>query len=231
LLISGANEKNVIAQAREHCRKTGSPCVVSDLKRVKNLANSENPPEICLDMKDIYKLAMNGEFQKRNFILAVSALETLGFNTDRKVVEAIAKTSVAGRTQKVEAQGKTIILDVAHNPQAMENFVKALEALKPRKPVSLIIGMMSDKDVPGTIKFVRDAADFVFCFTPATRRALPADYLARDFTRLGAKNVSVCRSPKDALEKALAAGETVVASGSFYVVSEVMAAANIEIRE
>ena len=228
LVISGINSPSVLRLAQNYCREISSPCVISDFNRMKNVVNSENPPEICLDLKHIFKLAMEGDYQKINFLTAITALETVGFYGNREVYESAAKAVIPARMQKYKLDGKTIIFDVAHNPQAMEYWTKSLAREKHQKPISAIFGMMSDKNVKDTIKFIAPFAQDIFCFTPATKRAEPADYLAEDFRACGAKNVVVCKSAKEAFEKAFSAGETILVSGSFFVVSEIMTVANID---
>jgi dihydrofolate synthase/folylpolyglutamate synthase len=184
-----------------------------------------------LDLKNFYKLAMSGDFQKTNFILALTAMEYLGLGKREEIIEAIVKTSVAARMQTFKIDGKNVVFDVAHNPQAMQKLMESVAKENFKKPIGLIFGMMNDKDTKETMKFAARIAENIFCFTPATKRAQPADYIAYDFRKLGAKNVFVCKSACEAFEKAVSMGETVLVCGSFYVVSEVMVAANIEICE
>jgi dihydrofolate synthase/folylpolyglutamate synthase len=231
LVISAANEQSVIDLAYERCRHTDSQCIVSDLARVKNVAASQNLCEILLDNNKTYTLAMNGDFQKNNFVLALTALETLGFGADENIIDAVAKTRVIARMEKREINGKTVIFDVAHNPQSMEGLVNSIVKENCKKPLSVIFGMMSDKDTKETLERVVPIADKIFCFTAATRRAMPADYLAQDLKKSGAKDVFVCTSASEALEMACASGETILVCGSFYVVSEILSAAEIDVFE
>ena len=226
LIISGANEEKVLAQAQNYCFERNSPLSVSNLSRIRNVANSENPPEICLDLHGIYKLAMSGEFQKNNFMLAVTALETLGFGGRANIYESAANTTVSARMQKMSLSGKSLIFDAAHNPQAMENLCASFKKEKPKRPTCAVLGIMSDKDIKGVVRHLISAVDHIVCFTPLTKRAELADYLAQTLRDLGAKSVTVCKSAHAALNAALEKGETVLASGSFYAVSEVMGAAN-----
>jgi dihydrofolate synthase/folylpolyglutamate synthase len=171
---------------------------------------------------------MDGEFQKNNFLLAVTVLELLGFDS-LKATTAAANTVIPARMHKLNIRGKNVIFDVAHNPQAMESLIRSLKSEINGESVSAVFGMMRDKDIKETIKLVNSFAENIFCFTAATKRAKLADYLAEDFREIGAKNVFVCKSAKEAFEKAIDASETVLVSGSFYVVSEVMKVANVEI--
>ena len=230
LLISAANPQSVLDLAKERCAQTESPCKISDLSRVKNVKDCGNLREILLDGEKKYTLAMDGDFQKTNFILALTALEILGFAND-SVARATAQTAVPARMQKRLIDGKTVIFDVAHNPQSMEFLAKSLAAENYKRPISLIFGIMGDKDSQKTIEYAGPAADKIFCFTPATKRAMLADYLAEDFRKSGFETAVVCKSAADALKKALSEGETVLVCGSFYVVYEIMAAANFGLEE
>lgn len=228
LVISGINAPQILRQAKDYCSDISSPCIISDLNRVRNVKNSENPPEICLDLHYIFKLSMEGEFQKVNFITAITALETLGFYGRKEVYDAASKTIIPARMQKYKKGEKTIIFDVGHNPQAMEHCTKSLLKENHKQPISAIFGMMSDKDIKEAIKWVVPIVKNIYCFTPATKRAQLADYLAEDFRECGAKKVFVCKSANEAFEKACFSSETILVSGSFFVVSEIMMAANID---
>jgi dihydrofolate synthase/folylpolyglutamate synthase len=160
--------------------------------------------------------------------LQLSAVENVAIAERQEEHVAIEKPKILKKKKKKSVNGKTVIFDVAHNPQAMENLVKSLKKEKLKKPVSVIFGIMDDKDIKETIKFLIPAAENIFCFTPSTKRAQVADYLAQDFRDLGAKNVFVCKSAKEAFEKAVSTGETVLAGGSFYLIPEIMTVAGIE---
>jgi dihydrofolate synthase/folylpolyglutamate synthase len=51
------------------------------------------------------------------------------------------------RFEQVEREGLTIVLDVAHNPDAMEYLVRKLKNTYPDASFRFVVGMSSDKDL------------------------------------------------------------------------------------
>ncbi len=59
---------------------------------------------------------------------------------------ALASLTIPGRYQKITCLGKTLLLDVAHNPAATGHLVRQLRKDFPGKRIHLLFGMMQDKD-------------------------------------------------------------------------------------
>ncbi len=89
-----------------------------------------------------------GPHQAANVRVAVRALELLPLwlRPDREALQAgIAAASLPGRFQVLEAEGRTWILDVAHNPAAVRALIRTLRAYRPSRPVVLLAGILGDK--------------------------------------------------------------------------------------
>lgn len=89
-----------------------------------------------------------GQAYEQNVHLVSCAAETLGI--DEGVLRSALKTvKLPGRFEVFHRGGKTIILDGAHNPQAIENLL-AFWRHTPfaAQPAAVLCGFMQDKDYP-----------------------------------------------------------------------------------
>lgn len=63
----------------------------------------------------------------------------------------LQQASLSGRMQSIERGSQTYVLDVAHNPQAAELLANLWHCKELPSPV-IILGMLSDKDIAGTLQ-------------------------------------------------------------------------------
>jgi dihydrofolate synthase / folylpolyglutamate synthase len=181
------------------------------------------------------RVGLRGRHQAANVAVAdatLDALETAGLAR----VDAAARRSGygavewPGRLELVEAGGREVLLDGAHNPAGAATLARALEDmtphLRPGRP-TLVVAIMADKDVDGVIgalaasSYLRGAR--VICTSPAGGRALPADQLAARWEALAGWPAEAVGLPADALDAATSSGSgaatgPVVVAGSLYLV-------------
>ena len=96
-----------------------------------------------------FPLALKGEVQLHNSAVAIAAIQRLreqNFHiSDSQIQAGMAKTTWPGRLQWTKWQGKSLLIDGAHNPAAarvLRDYVDSLEAPN----VHWIMGMLSTKD-------------------------------------------------------------------------------------
>ncbi len=135
--------------------------------------------------------------------------------------------SLAGRFQRFEQNGVTIILDVAHNVQAVTLLHSRLAKLplSPSTKRIAVFNMLSDKDVSAVIKNVLGDFDAWFLGELDTPRTIKTDDLSKVLYELGQTKVSCSKNIRQAFARALAVcqpGDQIIAFGSFYVVSELL---------
>ncbi|MBI2188193.1 MAG: bifunctional folylpolyglutamate synthase/dihydrofolate synthase [Acidobacteria bacterium] len=172
------------------------------------------------------RLALRGEHQIGNALVAVRVLEALQRTGRRVPGEAIERglTDVEwpGRLELIEVQdGPPVLLDAAHNVDGAAALAAYLKRWHPERP-TLVIGVMHDKDVAGIIGALLPAVSSVVATAAETPRALPARELAARVTAGGSDvPVRVEPDPVTAVEEALATGRTVCVTGSIYLVGAV----------
>jgi len=124
----------------------------------------------------------------------------------------------------------SIVLDVAHNPQAAGVLNENLASMGFFPETWAVIGMLADKDVAGVVRLLRDRIDHWLVASLPGPRGLGAEKLAAILREVGVSgDVAEYVSPASAYEVAVgraAEGDRIVVFGSFLTVAEVMAARN-----
>ncbi len=139
----------------------------------------------------------------------------------------------------VDGRPADVLLDGAHNPAGAVALARALEDLRPMlsggedapepPPLTLILAMMSDKDVAGVLAALASSpaarAARVICTQVDAPRALPAARLANGWSAVAPRSrTSVVVPVAAALDRALAeAPGPIVVAGSLYLVGAVRA--------
>ena len=177
------------------------------------------------------ELRARGTFQRRNFALARAAaaahLRRAGLALEERAVsDAAAAVLVPGRLQTVSEDPLTV-LDGAHNPDAVAALVDSLGTVFAGPP-ALVLGVLEDKDAVGMLRALLPRCRRAWFTAPPGSRALSPAALLAQAGRLGFED-AVCE-PRP--ERALAAAQSwarehgagVLATGSVYLVGELLAA-------
>ncbi len=109
------------------------------------------------------RLLAPGEFQRRNFALAMTAAEAfLGALDPDRVAEVAASVTVPGRLERIAEHPPTFV-DVAHNPAAAAALAAALPAVTDGRRVVACLAILADKDAPAMIQALAPALDRAVC--------------------------------------------------------------------
>ena len=174
-----------------------------------------------------FDLPLLGEHQIENAVTAIAVLDELrgqGFKiSDEALYEGIANVQWAGRFE-VFRDGKTIILDCAHNRDSMRRLVLAFAELFPKVSPTLIFGASDDKDVSGMLAEALPLARNVIMVKANHPRASDPEKLAAQIESSGvARSVKVAHTISDALDDAKQNAEVILVTGSIFVVADVRA--------
>jgi dihydrofolate synthase/folylpolyglutamate synthase len=189
------------------------------------------------------RLGLRGRHQAANAAVAdatLDALEAAGIATVPPALRRVGYASARwpGRLELLSIGGRDVLLDGAHNPAGAAALAQAIDDLRPslaggdapparRPPLTIIMAVMADKDVPGIVRALvgaeaaRDAR--IICTGLAVPRAMPAADLAAAWsTERGSRTIETEADLDGALDRALeeAPGPIVVA-GSLYLVGAV----------
>jgi len=125
-------------------------------------------------------LPLHGEHMARNAALAVAAAEAmLGRPLSPDVIQAgFDAVQAPARLELIDVD-PPVVLDTAHNPQAVAATLAAAEEAFQFEPLIGVLGMMGDKQVPQVLELLEPVvATLVVTQAVGSPRVMPADELA-----------------------------------------------------
>ncbi|HEX6644557.1 MAG TPA: Mur ligase family protein [Gemmatimonadales bacterium] len=174
-------------------------------------------------------LGLAGPHQRRNAAVAAALLDALPSRwrpPAAAVREGFAAARVAGR---LDRRGKWLF-DVAHNPDGMDSLVTALEASPPPGPVHALVSILGDKEWPEMLVRLDRVVDRgVLTIAPSAEgRRWDLDWLRSWLDRPDRPPAraawTLVPDFGEALRSVQAGAGTVLVTGSFHTVGDVMAA-------
>lgn len=164
-----------------------------------------------------------GAPQAANAAVAVGMLRAAGgiwATTLNEASEVLPNIQLAGRFQQLDR----FIFDVAHNPDGMRSLVSTLNQVKPRRPVSAVLGVLIDKDWGEMMRTLSTAVDHITLVAPPTAPAARAWDTSEALAF--AKSNGIAASIADfetAVRKGAGNDGTTVVTGSFHTVGDALA--------
>ena len=178
-------------------------------------------------------LGLRGPHQRRNAAFAAALLEVLParFRPPAAAVDAgFARARVPGRFDR---RGRWLF-DVAHNPDGVDALLGTLQAEAPPRPLHALVSILGDKDWPAMLVKLDRAVDVgILTVAPtADARRWDLDWLERWLRRPDRPPARaewhLVPDFHRALERAEAGAGTVLVTGSFHTVGDVMRARGID---
>lgn len=183
-------------------------------------------------LEDLY-IALIGAHQADNAAVAITAARALlgpayPLNKfERGVRKALKKVKNPGRFSILRQKNKTIILDVAHNPEKIAAVVYTFTTLFPNKKATVVFSCKWTKDAISMAKNLKSIAhevlltQFVDPHNPGVNRVMEKKQLVDAFELAGIP-YSWCDEPNEALSKALASdAEHILITGSFHLLRSI----------
>jgi dihydrofolate synthase/folylpolyglutamate synthase len=179
------------------------------------------------------QISLLGRHQLRNAAVAVEAAEQLrrkGYHITETVLrQGLLKTRWPGRLE-VLSRKPVVLIDGAHNPEAAIVLKEALNEYFPGKPVTFIMGVLTDKDYKTMMEVVLPGCKRLVAVTTDSPKALPAADLAEAAGRY-CKNIQIGDTIEDAVRACLGTAdpeEVICAFGSLYYIGRVRSALGFE---
>lgn len=170
------------------------------------------------DSKNLYNFALRPLVEAYDIGVAVQAIQLLQLDLDRKKIEeAINETRIPGRYDVIQTSPE-IIVDGAHNLQAMENLLNLVRKKK-KGQIYVLLGMMKDKDLGPVTKLFKDEK------VTLTRIDYPRAARLEDFPKEAQKEFEYKENFEEAytsLKNKLQADDMLLVTGSFYLVGAVL---------
>lgn len=170
-----------------------------------------------------YRLGLAGAYQLRNAAVALTTVEILqkkGWNIPEEAVsKGLESVSWPARFELLGTD-PVFILDGGHNSQCAEAVAESLDKYLPGEKITLVIGMLRDKDYEEALDILLPYACRCFCLTPDSSRAIYAEDLAALIREKG--GIAECfKTAEEALTKCFYDSRPVLAFGSLYLAGEI----------
>jgi dihydrofolate synthase/folylpolyglutamate synthase len=92
------------------------------------------------------RVPFGGAHQAGNALLAVGALERL-VEEPRAVNESLGRAFIPGRFQASQRNGRTVVIDVAHNDASIVAIADHVSAWRPREECAVVFGLLKRKEL------------------------------------------------------------------------------------
>lgn len=209
-VITAADQPEVVSVIEATAERLGSP-----------FTQISNRPKFS----KVYRASLVGEHQQANARLAVATVEVLQKQipvSDKQIRAGLAAVNWLGRMQVVSRPGgQKILLDGAHNPPGVDALALALQTVFPNAKLTMILGMLADKDWRLMCGRLTSFASRVLTVPVASERTVSSAELAGACSQKQPLATVECSSLAEALQKA-AGDPFVVVTGSLYLVGEAL---------
>lgn len=210
------------ASVAQYAHQINAQCLQNGVHfKVENHTWS-NVSGVTIDLPESHLPAMN-------MAAVVQAIDCLSFDIKADdIILGLEKARLKGRFQRLEWQGKHVILDVAHNPQAAENLAATLANEVCEGKTIAVLAMLSDKDYPQVIAILAASFDHWALASSEGVRGLSSLDLAQQISihKTDAFSVTTYDTPVEAFNQALAGAsekDRIIVLGSFVTVGAVLA--------
>lgn len=166
--------------------------------------------------------SLNGKHQLRNASISLKIVEEVENELEEvSVRRGLMNVKNPGRFEVFEKDGKTIVLDGAHNPAGVKALVESLKTYFPEEKMIGVIGILDDKDRESMMNLFKNVLRKVIVTKPRSERAKNMEELI-EIAKKHIHEVSFIEEPLEALERAFEEEEDViVVAGSLYLIGEI----------
>jgi dihydrofolate synthase/folylpolyglutamate synthase len=204
--------------------RTAKPCICGDQdppNSVLAYAKKIDAPLTLVNEQYQGEIGLEGAHQRLNAAVAIKVIEAISdyFPVSKEMIKSgIKQAQIVARFEKVKAGNKTVILDVAHNPAAVQTLVDTLS--DSAMETVAIFSALADKNIDDMIELASSNIKHWFLVPITAERSIQMEILKDKFG--DSQEITVCTSMASAIEQALALKEIqrVVIFGSFYTVAD-----------
>ncbi|SCY69661.1 bifunctional folylpolyglutamate synthase/dihydrofolate synthase [Alkaliphilus peptidifermentans] len=230
LVVTYPQESGAIGVIEELCTEKNSRLIVVSFDDINIHNSSIEGQEFTITVMDKayknIKIHMVGQHQIYNSATALTVLEALKKHhgikiDDDSIYRGFLNTRWPGRLEVMKHDPLTII-DGAHNIHGAEALAKTLENQLENFSITLVLGMLKDKDVGGFVDKIVPLVDRVVLTKPDNPRAMEPQQLSEKLVRYN-KEVYVeveIGKAVDCAFKLTKATEAIVVAGSLYMIGE-----------
>jgi dihydrofolate synthase/folylpolyglutamate synthase len=201
-------------------------------------AQCEAPLQFVTEPYDETPIALRGVHQKQNAAIAIAALQSAGIDPPSPNGSPARTSGATGIDNAAIARGlssvewparfqpwdKRTIIDGAHNPAAARVLVETWREMFGDERATLILAILSDKDLRGICETLAPISDYVFLPRIRSERASDPRELARILSSITPSLPhSITPSIAEAMDSARARSNRILLTGSLHFAGEALA--------
>lgn len=224
-LIYGENpEADAVFQ--KTCERVGSRLVVTDHSRITDHAHTLKRHDLSFGSYAHIRLPLIGSHQVKNAAVVLTAVELLqegGLSIpDGAVYEGMAQVRWPARMELL-SERPVFLLDGGHNPHGFGAAAQTLKELFPRQKITVMMGVMADKDHGDMIRLLLPLAKRFIAVHPDSPRAMTDEALAEEIRSLGgeAEAAGTAESGVKRMLDQAQPEDVLLAIGSLYMAGDV----------
>lgn len=218
--------REAIGLEKSGIMRKNTPCICGALNPPSTITHYAKKIGALLTFTDTpYSgvIGLQGEHQKYNAALAIKVVnqwQSLFPVNQQQLSKGIENTNLSARFQIKTINHKTIILDVAHNPAAVQALSATLKSDK--QPTIAIFSALANKNIRSMIENIEPEIDEWLLVPIHTGRAITMQALTQKFD-LSSK-IKVCEDMSVTIHQALNGKQhqRIVIFGSFYIVADAL---------
>ena len=173
------------------------------------------------------EIKLIGEHQINNSILALTVIKYLEGNKglkvdDESIRKGLINTKWPGRIEKI-SENPLFIIDGAHNEDGALSLAKAIDKNFKDRNLTLLIGMLEDKDIDSVLDILIPKFNKVITTTPDNPRAIDSSKLKDKILRY-TDNVVDKKNIEKALNYTLESSsdnDVIISAGSLYMIGSI----------
>jgi len=217
-----------IALEKSHIMKPGVWATI--------LKQKESVNQVLENTGKLYKAKISwvnpyGNYEIDDLLIALDTTKNIAYRDgwvfDEEIAkEAATKVYIPGRFEKRNKNNQLVILDGAHNYQKLTALSDRLER-ESLAPANIIVAFSEHNEYKKSLEPLKPVCkkliicEFFLERTAIKRRAISSDLIKQAAIEIGFNDIEIIKQPIQALEEALKYPETVVVTGSFYLLGEI----------
>jgi len=168
--------------------RTAKPCICADQDPPNSLlayAKKIDTPLTLVKEKYEGEIGLEGVHQKLNAAVAIKVIEAISnpFPVSKEMIKnGIKQAQIVARFEKINVGNKSVILDVAHNPAAVQTLVETLSD-SPMETVAIFSALV-DKNIDDMIELASSNIKHWFLVPISAARSVQIEALEDKFATL-----------------------------------------------
>lgn len=233
-VLTASQPPETLAVFTDVAAKQDAPLLVADRDwRVEGSWSNFRFTQRAFQLSDL-GCSLVGEHQMHNAGLAIAAVRTLDQQAPELTIEdtairtGIASARIPARFEVVQPDaGPTFVIDGAHTPASTAALAAAVSARFPNRQITMITGMLGDKNVAESLAPLGDISSMWIAVAPHNPRAVPASQLQAAINALGFQAETATNVAEGIDLARIAGADVVVITGSFTLAAEARVALNL----